>query len=284
LLVGLLLSIDSFTLASAFYVMSATFTAGAFVHALKLRFARPELAAARRLAVRYFSVGKWSLVECQLGVVRVQLFPWVLAATAGAAATASFQAGANIANMITPIIFGIGNAIPPVAAQAHRAGGSTLGAARAAAGYVLFGLGAILVICAAALFMPEVLLRIVYGSSSPYLAAAAGLQVLAIAGVFSYIADMGSKTLLGVQAGKLASMVNVVALAAAAILAFALIGRLGVFGACLGLLIANVVHATGAGFAIAWLIAEEKSRERVRPRVTGSAASTNTIVSAPAEQ
>ena len=112
--------------------------------------------------------------------------------------------------------------------------------------------------------MPELLLRTVYGPSSPYLAAAMGLQLLAVAGVLDYIAEMISKTLLGVQAGRLASLVNVVAVVAAAVLAFVLIGPFGVFGACLALLIANLVRATGAVIAIAWLIANERSRVPAR--------------------
>ena len=226
LLIALLAWLDAITLPSALYMMSATFAIGALVHASKLRFAWPDFAETRLLAREYFSVGKWSLVNYQLVLVRVQLFPWMLAAIAGTAATASLQAGLNIANMMNPIIFGIGNAIPQVAAHAHRTGG-VIGASRAAYGYVLFGLGPILVICAAAVLMPDLLLRTVYGPSSPYLAAAMGLQLLAVAGVLDYIAEMISKTLLGVQAGRLASLVNVVAVAAAAVLAFALIGPFG---------------------------------------------------------
>jgi O-antigen/teichoic acid export membrane protein len=281
--IAMLLWIDSLTLSSALYMMSAIFAIGAFVHVSKLRFARPDIAATRLLAREYFSIGKWSLVNCQLGVVRVQLFPWVLAGVAGAAATASLQAGTNIANMMKPIIFGIGNAIPQVAAQAHHTGGGARGASRAASGYVLIGLGAILVICATAVLMPNLLLQTVYGPSSPYLAAATSLQLLAVAGVFAYIAEMASKTLLGVQAGRLASLVNVVALAAAVVLAFTLIGRWGVFGACLGYLIANVVHATGAVLGIAWLIGDEKSRNPARSAALGSAAPSGKIVSAPVE-
>ena len=151
-------------------------------------------------------------------------------------------------------------------------------------GYVLFGLGPILVICAAAVLMPDLLLRTVYGPSSPYLSAAIGLQLLAVAGVLDYIAEMISKTLLGVQAGRLASLVNVVAVAAAAVLAFALIGRLGVFGACLGLLIANLVRAIGAVIAIAWLIADEKSREPAQSAAAVSPAPIDKALGAPAEQ
>jgi O-antigen/teichoic acid export membrane protein len=271
LLIGVLLRIDSVTLSSALCVMSATFAIGALVHASKLRFAWPDFTETRLLARENFSVGKWSLVNYQLVLVRAQLFPWVLAGAAGTAATASFQAGANIAAMMAPIVLGIGNAIPQVAAHAHRTGG-VIGASRAAYGYVLFGLAPVLVICAAAVLIPELLLRTVYGPSSPYLAAAMGLQLLAVAGVLEYIAEMISKTLLGVLAGRLASLVNVVALGAAAVLAFALIGRLGVFGACLGLLIANLVRAIGAVIAIAWRIADERSREPARHAAVGSAA------------
>lgn len=264
LLVALLIWLDHITLPAALYTMAATFAIGAVVHASRLHYAWPDLAEVRPLAREYLSVGKWSLVNYQLVLARVQLFPWALAAFAGAAATASLQAVANISNMMTPIILGIGNAIPQVTAHAHRTGG-VIGASRAAYGYVLFGLAPVLVICAAAVLAPELLLRTVYGPSSPYLAAAMGLQLLAAASVLDYIAEMASKTLLGVEAGRLASLVNVVAVAAAAVLAFALIGRLGVFGACLGLLIANLVRAIGGVFAICWLIADDKSRGQALP-------------------
>jgi hypothetical protein len=107
---------------------------------------------------------------------------------------------------------------------------------------------------------------LVYGPLSPYLAAAAGLQLLALAGVLDYIAEMISKTLLGVQAGKLAFVVNVVAAVAALALALALIGPLGVFGACVALLIANSVRMIGATTAIAWLISREKAKAQVGSR------------------
>jgi O-antigen/teichoic acid export membrane protein len=117
-----------------------------------------------------------------------------------------------------------------------------------------------LVICAAAVLMPEFLLRTVYGPSSPYLGAAVALQLLAVAGVLEFITDVATKILLGVQAGRLASLCNAAGVVSAAVLAFALIGSWGVVGACLGLLVTNLVRAIGAVLAIAWLIAEEKSR------------------------
>jgi O-antigen/teichoic acid export membrane protein len=259
LLIALLAWFGKVTLASTLYAMSATFAIGAVVHLSKVRLAWPDFSQTRQLAREYFSVGKWSLVTYQLQTLRGQLFPWMLAGTAGTAATASFQAASNIAGTMTPIIIGIGNAIPQVAAQVHRTGG-VIGAMRAAYGYALFGLAPVLVICAAAVLMPEFLLRTVYGPSSPYLGAAVALQLLAVAGLLEFITDVATKILLGVQAGRLASLCNAAGVVSAAVLAFALIGRWGVVGACLGLLITNLVRAIGAVLAIAWLIAEEKSR------------------------
>jgi hypothetical protein len=62
-----------------------------------------------------------------------------------------------------------------------------------------------------------------------------------------------------------------------------LIGSLGVLGACLGLLIANLVRVIGAVTAIAWLIAREKSQERIRLATVSGPASTSRVVGAPAE-
>ncbi len=283
LLTAALAATNLVTIESALYAMSVTFAAGALMHISRLRFAWPDPTKALPLAIEYFSVGKWSIVNYELVLLRGQLLPWMLAATAGAAATASLQAGLNIANMMNPIIFGIGNAIPQVAAHTHRTRG-VIGAAQAATAYVLFGLGPILVICIAGVLLPGPILRSVYGNASPYLAAASGLQLLVVAGVLDYIAEMISKTLLGVQAGRLASVVNVVAFGVAAVLAFALISSMGVLGACLSLLIANLVRAIGGAIAIAWLIGAEKSHERAGSMVLGSSAAADDALGTPAER
>lgn len=283
MLIALLARLDAVTLSTALYMMSVTFGIGAMMHASKLRYTWPNVAEARLMAREYLSIGMWSLVNYQLVLARVQLLPWMLAALAGTAATASLQAGLNIANMMNPIIFGIGNAVPQVAAHAYRTGG-LIGASRTASGYVLFGLIPILLISAAGILMPDMLLRTVYGPSSPYLAAAAVLPFLLVAGVLDYIAEMISKTLLGVEAGRLASLVNAMAVCAAAVLAFALIGALGVYGACLALLIANLVRATGAVIAIAWLIANQRSRAPAHSATVVGLSPVDKAFAAPAEQ
>jgi O-antigen/teichoic acid export membrane protein len=261
MLIWMFTRIGTLTVSSALCAMSATFVAGAIMHVARLRFARPHLLSAGRLSREYFSIGKWSLVNNELVLFRIQLFPWALAAAAGMAATASFQASMNIANLMNPIRLGIGNAVPQAAAQAHASGGIAA-AWRIARGYVLFGLPMVLLVCAAGVVAPNRLLSAVYGGASPYLALSISVQLLAVAWAGDYIAEMLSNTLLGVRAGRLASLVNLVGFAAAAV-ALPLILPFGVVGACLALLIANLVRIVAAWTAMKWLIANEGSREEV---------------------
>jgi O-antigen/teichoic acid export membrane protein len=254
-LVTVLAWANELTLVSALYAMSATFLAGALVHAAKLQFGRPNVALAAALARDYFSVGKWSLVYYEMVVLRFQLFPWTLAAVAGPAAVAVFQAASNIANIMNPISLGIGNAIPQAAAEAHRSNG-LLVAWRVSRGYLLFGLPAILAICAGGLLAPQFLLRLMYGATSPYLHATLAVQLLVLAWAAEYVAEMIGKSLLGVGAGKVAFFMNVVGMGAA-VLALPLIGPLGIVGACLALAIANVLRVVAAWTAMRWLIAKE---------------------------
>lgn len=259
ILLMVLLRLTTVTLSTTLYAMAAAFALGAIVHASKLRIAWPRFDGARRLPFEYFSVGKWSLVVYLLQLLRVQFLPWLLATLSGTASTASLQASFNIANMMNPVVLGMGNAVPQIAAHAHRSAG-VRGAIRAAYGYLLFGLAPILVICFAGVVLPHSLLRMAYGPSSPYLAVALCLQLLMLAGVLDYVAEMISKTLLGVQAGKLAFFVNVAAAATVLALALLLIGPLGVVGACLALLAASLVRMVCAAASMAWLVRLDKSR------------------------
>ena len=247
--------IGTVTLSSALYAMAATFVAGAIVHASRLHFGRPNVAQAIVLARHYFALGKWSLVYYEVLILRLQLFPWALAVTAGTAATAAFQAAANIANVLNPISLGIGNAIPQAAAHAHVTGG-VQEAWRTARGYILFGLPPILAICAAGLVAPQLLLLLMYGASSPYLDAALTVQLLMVSVAAEYAGEMIGKTLLGVGAGRLASLVIALGLAVA-VLTLPLIMMLGVVGAALALAITNLIRLLVAWVALRWLIAKE---------------------------
>jgi O-antigen/teichoic acid export membrane protein len=130
-------------------------------------------------------------------------------------------------------------------------------------GYLLFGLPPILAICAAGLLAPQLLLSLMYGSPSPYRDAALTVQLLAVAVAAEYVGEMIGKSLLGVGAGRLSSLVILLGLASA-VLTLPLIIYFGVVGAALALAVTNVIRLIIAWVAMSWLIAKETSRELVQ--------------------
>ena len=249
--------LTSLSVGLVLFLMSITFVSGALVHSSRLHFARPQLSLARDLARVYISLGKWSLVNYQLVIVRLQFFPWALAASLGTAATGSFQAAMNIANLINPITLGMGNALPQAAAHAYHSSGFN-GALKTAGHYIAFGLPPVILICFGALLMPELLLRFAYGAHSPYLDYSLAVQLACTAAGIDYVAEMLNKTLLGVKSGKLAVFMNTASVATS-FASFPLLVKFGASGACLGLVLANAVRLVTAWIAIKWLIAREKS-------------------------
>ena len=242
------------------YFMSITFVLGALLHASRLNVARPDLSQIRELAREYVSLGKWSFINYEVVLVRLQFFPWALAASLGTAAAASFQAALNIANIINPITLGIGNAVPQAAAHAYHSGGAKA-ALKVSRHYTLFGLPPVILICLGGLLAPELLLRIFYGAQSSYLDYSLAVQLACLAGGAEYVAEMLNKTLLGVRSGRLALLMNSVSFGAA-LLTLPLILKFGATGACLGLALANVARLLAGWGTMNWLVRKDNSHDR----------------------
>ena len=255
--IAVLASVELLTLQSALYAISAMFLAGAAVHMSKLQFAAPDIAAIMPLFRKYFELGRWSLLTYEVVLLRTQLFPWTLAMFAGTAATASWQAALNIANLMNPVILGIGTVIPQAAAQARLSGGIT-GAWRAARGYVLFGSPPIFIFCAFVLLAPQFSLRFIYGADSQYLDMSLCVQLLVVASASEYIGEMIAKTLLGAELGGLAFLTNATGVVGA-VMALPLIIPFGVLGACVALVIANLIRLVCAWLILAWLLDRDTS-------------------------
>ena len=124
-------------------------------------------------------------------------------------------------------------------------------------------------ICAAGLIAPQLLLKLMYGASSPYLDAALTVQLLVIAVALEYAGEMIGKTLLGVGAGRLASSFVIALGLASAVLTLPLIWMFGVVGAALALAITNLVRFAVAWTALRWLIAKVGGDRRLTPERGG---------------
>lgn len=231
LLLGLLGAGERVDLALALYVMAAACLAGALVHLTRLRLTKPHLAGASSVFLDFWRIGKWQLTINGILFMNVRLYPWALAYADGPAAAAVFQAMLNVANLINPLIIGLGNAIPQVAAKAL-AGGGIRRAWHDSRAYILTGLPLAFISAAILLLAPSLVLSVFYGKQSPYLEISLAVQIVAISWPARYIGDLICCFLIGAEAGRLAVMACCAGLFASLILLpFALpLGLAGIAG------------------------------------------------------
>ena len=111
------------TLVSALLAIASASAIGAALQLWQLGLPRPDLGGLGALLGSYWSSGRWAVVSALLTHVRTQIFPWILGIAHGPAATAGFQASANLANVLNPVLFGICNAISQATAQSKARAG-----------------------------------------------------------------------------------------------------------------------------------------------------------------
>ena len=244
------------TLANALLVMAGAYATGAIVQTLQLRLSMRQVANLRRTVAEFWAVGGWSLVNNVVSLLRIQIFPWALAATGGAAAAASFQAALNVVNLANPIILGLCNVIPQTAAKAQLSGGNA-GAWRASRIYMLIGVPPTFGYYALALVAPGLLLSIFYGTDSPYVALTLAVQILVVAWAIGYAADMTCSYLHGVNGARLALLINTLGAISAVVLALVLTPTYGLTGGCLSLLGANIARIIASHYIQRRITADE---------------------------
>lgn len=244
------------TLASALQAMAASYALGAVVQSAQLRLTLRHVADLRRTLAAFWSIGSWSLANNIVSLLRIQIFPWALAAAGGAAAAASFQAAINIVNLANPIILGLCNVIPQTAARAQQLGGNAE-AWRAARVYMLIGVPPTFGYYALVLVAPSLLLGIFYGAASPYVSLTLAVQVLVVAWAIGYATDMTCSYLHGVNGARLALVINSLGALSAVVLALPLTQRYGLTGGCLSLLAANLVRLAASHHIYRRITADE---------------------------
>jgi O-antigen/teichoic acid export membrane protein len=244
-----LAAVGALSLTNILYGMAATSGLALLIQAYQLRLSLRGPHQLRRTAQDFWSIGRWSLANNLASNLRLQLFPWALALGLGAAGAASFQAVLNVLNLANPVIIGLTNIIPQTAALAQTGG---IGQAwRSARTYVYFGLPPIFAYYAFALVAPEFLLYLFYGPGSPYLELSFALRLLIIAFIPSYLTEMICSFLHGVDAPRLALVINALGAATAVLLVFPLSIMLGLAGSCVALAAANMVRLSAAQYILA---------------------------------
>lgn len=263
------------TLTSALYATAATSAVAAVIQACQLRLKLRGPLRLRETIAGYWQIGGfWSLGNGLLAQVRLAGLPWVLAAEAGTASVAGFQAASNIVNLANPIIIGLCNIIPQVASQASINGNDQ--AWRATRGYAILTLPVLLSYSGLVLIMPRAVLRILYGTHSDYLQLATPLRLLIVGGLASFAAEIVISYLHGVSAARLAFFVNGIGALTTAALAWPMT-RAGLLGACITVVVANAARVVAARSMLArtmgWVGSATTNRGRTTAMVVPTRAS-----------
>jgi O-antigen/teichoic acid export membrane protein len=251
-------ALDALTLTNALYGMAAMYGLAAAVQLGQLRiiFRRPLNIVG---AVKdFWSIGGWSLGNNVVSILRVQVLLWMLAVYYGPATTGLLQAALNVVGVVNPIILGLCNVIPQTAARAQNQGKAH--AWHAARPYAFVGFPPIVIFFGVLMAAPEIFLSAIYGPSWPYQEIVTAVRLLAIAGMVGYAAEMICSYLHGVDATKLAFVVNSVSTIAAAVAAPPLVLSLGLNGACLALVLASGARIAASQMILARMLADDRPR------------------------
>lgn len=242
----------SLTLANALYAMAATSGLAALLQAAQTgSVTRPRGAASVRQVIGdFWTLGSWSLANNLLSILRVQVLVWVLAALSGATLPALLQAATNVVNLTNPLVIGLCNIIPQMAARAYAAaqaraeseGTANLAAWHAARPIALAGAPVALLFFLVVVLAPQPVLTLLYGADSPYLGLATPIRLLALAAVSAYATDMVCAYFHGIAVARQALIVNGIGAAVSVIAVVPLVLGFGLNGACIALCVASLAR------------------------------------------
>ncbi len=243
-------------LAEVFFAMAATKGLAVLVQAGQVKLAAPSWRDLRHTAAGFWRIGRWSLANNLLAMLRTQLFPWGLAILYGPAAAASFQAMLNIINLANPVIIGLSNVIPQTAARGRAERGNAH-AWRATRGMMVLGATPLALYFGGAIVLPETLLWIVYGPASPYLGLGFILQLLTLGAFANYPVEIICAYLHGIEESRLALVVNVTGAIATLALGLPLTLSYGLVGSCVALALANAIRSVAAVYLLMRVTADQ---------------------------
>lgn len=256
LLILLLMQGHPLTLPEIFLALAGASTVALLVTRLQVGVCFRGLPGLRGTIADFWSLGRWSLANNLIGASRFQIVLWGLTALFGVAATASFQAALNVVNLANPILLGLCNVIPQTAARKFRDGYGV--AWQAVRGYALLGAVPTLLCYGALVAAPELVLRILYGPNSVYADLVLPIRILAVGWLLGYVADMVCSYMHGVDAARLALVINGFGAVAAAILFLPLATSHGIVGACIALAASSLVRLVASQWLLSRMIAHDR--------------------------
>lgn len=195
-------------------------------------------------------VGRWLLLAGSAHALSIQILLWSLYWAQGPEGMARYQALASVLGLSNPVLLGLGNhLLPSLARWQHELGSLRLSLTRARS--VLF-LGLILLLPAwgICLIAPAWVLKLVYGSSSPYAALTLELKLFALMTAGGYYAAVVPPVLIGLSLKRWVTLCQLAGLGVCLLTAIPLAKVGGIVGVIFAAALLNVVRVVVSFVAI----------------------------------
>lgn len=246
---------DTLNLTNALYGMAAAAACAALVQWRQLR---PPLAGPLQLvrtAKSFAAIGGWALLNNLVLSFRTVPLLWLVGALYGAGGTASLQSLFNVVNLSNPLLLGLCNVLPQVAARAR--GGAAPTPWAATRPYIAAGSALILLFALVLILAPGIVLGVIYGAASPYAGLTAELRVLTISVLCAYLADMVCSVLHGLDQPQQALLINAAGTIAAVSAAIPLTVAFGLLGASIAVSLGALVRLLASRLVISRMTIHE---------------------------
>lgn len=228
-----------------FATVAVTSLVALLIQSWQLRPAIPPRRSLKPIVGEFWFLGRWTVVAKILGFLTLQAFPWLILLRHGRLQVAGFQAIFQLLAFTNPLLFSLGSLITAtVAKQRDFRTPAVLRYILLATGLV----GSYLLVLAVA---GRPIMRLLYGSHSPYLAFASLIRIFALAWIFEIVAQLATAILGGLREPRSLFHLQVVGAFAAVLVALPLSYVYGVFTAGFGLLLINVLRAS-TGVLLLW--------------------------------
>jgi O-antigen/teichoic acid export membrane protein len=240
-----------------FWVILGTSLCAGIAQAIQIRPTTIDRVTLRSFFGDLWRLGKWSTLAKVAAFFTFQAFPWLLAYTGGLSTVASFQALFQLVALSNPLMLGFNNLIIASIANRDRVSGVSPWSAavkqmRLAA--ILLGLYyAVLATCGG------LLMKLVYGSHSPYLANASLLRYFALAYALEAVAMFAGAILGGLGETQSNFIAQLCPMVVSVLIVFPWIMLSGLKAAVVGLVLVAGTRAVAASY-LAFRGMEKESR------------------------
>lgn len=234
-------------LGTAFLAMGLTSAAAIVAQALQVGVRPLGFREIRDVAMEFWVLGRWMLINNAGGVISSLSYWWLLKAKHGVDATAAFGVIVALFKLANPVISSVTNLIVPGVAQAAAHGGPRA-TVRVASRYFLFGvalLGPYFLILG---FLPGLSLKAFYGFKTEYVMYAPLLALFVINYAVKYVSDTIGAWLLGLGHSRLGFYTQMANIVATLLVGLPMTWYWGLWGLIVGGIFAITCTALAAGY------------------------------------